>query len=68
MRLFVTTDFEGHYPVGTAALMVAEDEEMARAMLNLALEPTGLRLKPTDMVMEISLHSAFAMVLRDGDY
>ena len=42
MKVFVCTDFEGHWPVGTSAVIVAENEEQARQQLIEGLKQEGL--------------------------
>lgn len=68
MKVFTCTTFEGCYPVGTAAVVVALDEAEAVRLLGLELAKRGLRLSSDDIFMEIPLHQTAAIVLRDGDY
>ncbi len=67
MKVFVSTDFKGHYPVGTAAIIVAKDKRSARNLLKAALEEDGL---PTDdfSLREIDVTQPRAEILNDGDY
>lgn len=68
MKVFTCTKFTGHWPVGVAAVSVAENQEAAAEYLNLALLEIGLAgdAFPTDMV-EAEMNPG-ATVLHDGDY
>lgn len=69
LRVWTCTTFEGHNPVGTAALIVAPDNAEARRRLNDALREAHLpSLLDTDELVEVDLEKAHAIVLRDGDY
>lgn len=61
-------NFEGHYPVGAAAVVVAENNIHAAQLLNVELEKE--RLKPViaqDMI-ELDTDGPRAVVLCNGDY
>jgi hypothetical protein len=69
MRVFTSDDFAGHWPVGTAAVVVAPDEAAARVLLlaelathGLADQPRGFTLRELDTVVPA------AVVLNNGDY
>lgn len=66
MRIFVSNDFHGVWPVGTAAVVVAEDFDHAVKLLTEKLAETGLRFDGT--LQEVSLKQPIAIVLRDGNY
>lgn len=69
MRVFTCTNFEGTWPVGTAAVVVAEDESEAAKTLGLELAQTGCGTHWQDLVMtEVDLTEQRAYVLRDGEY
>jgi hypothetical protein len=71
MRVWVTTDFEGHYPVGTAGIVVAEDEARARRLMRDEIKRQGLSGKGFGKpfsLQEIPLTNARATVLLNGDY
>ena len=72
MRIYFTTDFEGHYPVGTSAVIVAQDKGHARRLLEKELKKCGLKLRGfCDMKVtyeEIDLTISKAIVLQDGEY
>lgn len=69
MKLWTTTSFKGHYPVGAAAVVVAHDAEEAVCLLNEALKAHGLNPTITEQnLCRVSMGSARAIVLCDGDY
>ncbi len=68
MRVFYCTSFVGHQPVGTCALVVAEDEQDARTRLALKLEAIGLNLSDGDAIEELDTTQPSALILLDGDY
>ena len=67
MKVFVCNTFEGHYPVGTAAVIVAENEAQARELLIADLKARNLFVSDFD-VWELHTGSPAAYVLQDGDY
>jgi hypothetical protein len=68
MRVYVCTDHQTHYPVGGASVVVAEDEEQARALLYAELRTHGLRKDEPFTLQEVSLDRPHAVVLNNGDY
>lgn len=67
MRVWTCVDHAGHQPTGTASVVVAENEEAARALLDDAL--VGVGLDPTLYTLnELDLTEPSALILRDGDY
>jgi ABC-type nitrate/sulfonate/bicarbonate transport system substrate-binding protein len=67
MHLWVCTDHDCHWPVGCASIVLAEDEQMARVLLDAALVQHGL--KPNNYTLtEVPLDQARAVVLNDGEY
>jgi len=68
MKVFTCTDFEGHYPVGVSAVIVASDAMEARTLLDKELVKHGLRPKVISTFQEISLDRSAAIILQDGDY
>lgn len=69
MRVFVSTDFEGHWPVGTSAIVVAPNKNSAVSLLSKAIRAAGLPGDPKQFtVREIKLDTAKAEVLQDGNY
>lgn len=67
MRVWVTNDFTGYRPVGTAAVVVAESLALARRQLNFSLEMRGL---PTNdyTLSEVDIDHPDALILCDGNY
>jgi hypothetical protein len=61
----VSNDFTGHWPVGTAAIVIADSEEDARRYLTNALEARKLPQSGFTL-REITEYGA--EVLCDGDY
>lgn len=68
-KVFVNTSCKGHYPVGFAAVVVAEDVDMAALRLNEELAKRGLEktAEAKDM-REISLSGVGVDILMDGNY
>lgn len=69
MKIYVHTAFEGHYPVGVSALVVAESTTEAAMLLEGALDEQGLcqEIDPDDFV-EIETDGPDVRILNDGDY
>ena len=69
MRVWTSNEFGGHWPVGTAAVVVAETVESACEILMEKLGAIGLgqTVRP-DQLQEITTETAHAVVLCDGDY
>ncbi len=71
MKLWSCTSFHGFYPVGTAAVVVAESRERAAENLNEVLERNGLKqpvpLQPSDF-LELGTDREIVYILRDGNY
>ena len=61
--------FEGHYPVGTAALVIAKTQGRAAYLLNAELRRKGLPgdVKPEEMVLTLPDEEQ-VIILHDGDY
>jgi hypothetical protein len=69
MNVYYTTDFTGRWPVGTCAIIVADDEDSARSLLAAELERIGLRQDATNLLLELlDTSTAKARVLLDGNY
>lgn len=69
MKVWISSDFEGHYPVGTAAVIVAKNEKEAKRLLIEAAAPGGLVLNAEDFdVEEVDLTKPGATILCDGNY
>lgn len=68
LKVFTCTEFAGHYPVGTAAVIVAQDMAEARNILAKELASRGLELEEDEKVVELILDAPKAIILRDGNY
>lgn len=69
MKLFVNNNFVGFYPIGTAAIVLAESVEEAVDKLKVELEARGLNTVVTqEQFLEINMSESSAIVLRDGNY
>lgn len=68
MKVFICTDFNGHYPVGTSALIIAKDIETAKSMLSKELEEIGLSQEPNFTLDEIKTRKEQVIILNDGNY
>jgi hypothetical protein len=67
-RIFTCTDHEGHWPVGVASVVVADNETSARAVLGVELYKHGLTRNEPFTLQEVDLSHPHAVVLMDGDY
>lgn len=71
MKVFTCVEFEGHYPVGTSAVVVALNSEDAAMLLNGHLAGIGLIqeewLTAADM-KELDTSKVGIKVLNDGNY
>ena len=70
MKTYTHTKFEGHYPVGSAAIIVAPDEETALTLLKNQLELVGLDPDSAELADLKLVDSArpHCCILLDGDY
>ena len=72
MRVFTCNTFVGYWPVGSAAVVVAEDRKAALGLLREALDGLCLlreneHLGVEDLV-ELTLGVAGVQILADGNY
>lgn len=69
MNIWTNTNFEGHWPVGVAAVIIADSAEEATELLNLELISEGLKPTAEEKYMEpLDLRRKHAKVLNNGDY
>ncbi len=69
MKVFYTNDFPGHYPVGTSAVVVADNPDRAYYLLFDELRSHGLRIDREDCTfIELKTTTERAIVLQDGNY
>jgi len=71
MKVFTCNNFSGHYPVGTAAVVIAETREEAAEDLNHKLKSQHSLpgdAKPEDMIEFPSDCRESVRILCDGNY
>ena len=68
MKLYTCTNFEGHYPVGTAAVVVATDKAHAFELLAAELARLGLKQSHPLQFNERDMSVGAVFVLNDGNY
>lgn len=70
MRLWTCNDFKGHWPVGSAAVVLAENEDRARELLDAAIKGRSLPdgLQSDEPIVEVDMGVEQAIVLCDGNY
>jgi hypothetical protein len=68
MNVYVCTDHDGHWAVGVASVVVAENEEQARTLLVAELATHGLKQVDPFTLRRIATDAPKAFVLNDGDY
>jgi hypothetical protein len=69
VKVWTNTKFHGHWPVGTAAVVVAETAEQAADLLRPALAARGLHGPVTpDQFVLVPVDQPLAVVLLYGDY
>ena len=69
MKAWTVDSFEGHYPIGTAAVIVAENISTAITILEDKLRQEGLQqqIKP-DQLVPLSSGTSCVRILNDGNY
>lgn len=69
LGVYVCNQFRGHYPVGTAAVVVAESQEHAAQLLNEQLVTQGLTASADENMMALVVQtSPQVVILCDGNY
>jgi len=70
MKVFTCVDFEGFWPVGVAAVVVAEDARHAATLLEAKLVAENLRAQTIDpaSMIEVDTTQAGARIVQDGNY
>lgn len=69
MKVWTCNKFKGHWPVGSAAVVVAKDQEQARQLLAKQLALYGLKQEVTpEMLDPLPVCYPMALVLNDGNY
>lgn len=69
LSVWLNKAFDGHWPVGTSAVIVAASKAEAASLLEAELARIGLsqRVDPQTMT-ELCVDSPCALVLQDGNY
>ena len=71
MNVFTFTNFDGHYPVGTAAVVVAQDLIVAKRLLDEQLVESGLPILAGQVdvnISQVDLEDQQVIILLDGNY
>lgn len=69
MRVFVSTNFQGHWPVGTAAVVFADTIEDAAQHLSSECHTAGIPQEISiSQLQEIHPLAPTAYILNDGNY
>ena len=68
LKVFTCNNFKGHYPVGSAAVIIAYNETEAMVLLNRELSGLGFKQDETLIVKELNLSSPKVVILCDGNY
>jgi hypothetical protein len=68
MRVWTCRDHDGHWPVGTASVIVAESEEQAQDLLKAELRAQELNPEEPFTLQELNTATPCVRVLRDGEY
>lgn len=69
MKIYTTTKFTGHWPVGVAAVVVAPNKAAAVDVLEFRLKEHGLPQKVREEDLdELNVRLPDAHILRDGEY
>jgi len=68
MRVFYSNDFQGYWPVGTSAVIVARDKDEAYVLLLNKLIGLGLGRDKDFTVQELATDHTQVIVLQDGNY
>lgn len=68
MKIWTNNSFKGFYPVGTAAVIVAESKKKAVNYLDKALKEIGLEKSCPDDMKELLIVEGNVQILHDGNY
>jgi len=67
MKVFISNDFEGYWPVGSAAVIIADNEEQARELLNERVRLISGKAHNEFTLIELELYEQ-CIILCDGNY
>lgn len=69
MKVYYNNTFDGHYPVGTSAIVIAKDQVEAAEKLAARLRERGLKQSITwSRMIEVDTTGRQVIILQDGDY
>ena len=68
MKIWTNNEFEGHWPVGSTAVVVAKNAQNAAEYLTSALIARGLKGAEEKDMKEVILGEGNVIILCDGDY
>lgn len=70
MNVYTNTLFQGHWPVGVAAVVVAESPEEAALLLEIELQDRHLPMQTIDPASFILVDTSkpAAIIVQDGNY
>jgi len=68
MKIWVNNKFKGHYPVGTAAVVIADSPGDAKTYLDLFLAECGLDESEEEEFREMEFRDGQVEILCDGNY
>ena len=67
-RIWTNNKFEGYWPVGTAAVVIADTAEKAAGYLNFLLCERGLGKAKAEDMIEMEFEDGRVRILCDGNY
>lgn len=68
LAVWTCTGFEGHFPVGTAAVVVAPNAETAAQMLSKEVCKIARQTVTADQMKLVNPYQPQVIILNDGDY
>lgn len=68
LKVYTCNSFRGHWPVGSAAVVIAESEEEAAKMLEERLSEIGLKQDVDESQMIQASTEKQVIILCDGEY
>jgi hypothetical protein len=67
-KIYTCNNFDGYYPVGSAAVIVADNKYEAKSLLLATLENMLLPQEDGLQIIEVDTNKKQVVILRDGDY
>lgn len=70
MKVYICINHDGHYPVGVASVVVADNLTEAKALLDAALKEQGLKpyAESAYTLVRLDTDRPQAIILANGDY